>query len=252
MNKMTKLDSMYDDFCFMDYNKIDDSVRKYQKAKGKEKEQFKQQLLKAFHKYFLKYAMYFKGVRPDFSSKDTMLFFALFSSGNKFNINTAIDIWKHITAVCREFELEEIYNELVIIFLRALDRFEFVTGVSFVHYVTKYLRWDLKDWVKRQIRNPLLAAASLEDFREEKDGLHYNPVEKNAFFDLNLKWVLNAKDSIFSKLLPYERYLLYLIYKQGLSVDEVSKRLGRAKGTIFTQLHAIYNKLKTIKEEKDD
>ena len=61
--------------------------------------------------------------------------------------------------------------------------------------------------------------------------------------EMNMAWVANPSNTLFSVLTRYERFLIYLNYKEGLGVRQISERLGRAKDTIHSHLQQAIKKL---------
>ena len=62
--------------------------------------------------------------------------------------------------------------------------------------------------------------------------------------NMNLAWVSGSTSPLFSVLTRYERFLLYLNYKEELGVRQISERLGRAKDTIHSHLQQALQKLR--------
>ena len=244
----TRLDRLYPEkqSAWLNYKEIDKIVIKYQEATNEKNiAASKADLLRAFHKYFMKYVSLLKGTIGSIDNPDTMSFLALFLSGPGKSTKDYMGIYRYVRHVCKSQENEDIYNELVTIFLLLLDRFEFRPGVSFSRYITKYMRWSIKAWIMDMARNPLT-----------KSPVEYNnylstitdkvlPVDIEIELPvIDLAWVSKTKSSLFSVLTTYERFLLYLSYKEELGIRQISERLGRAKDTIHSHLQQALRKLR--------
>ena len=212
----------------------------------------KETLLKAFHKYFMKYVTLTKGTLTTIDNSDTISFLCLFMSKDKKDL---MGIYRYINYVCASLEEEDIYHELVIIFIELLNKFKFFPEVSFSFYITKYMRWAIKAWVMKIAQNPLTKTrALLSQPQEIQQGLEQIPGDTEStkllftidleLPELNLGWVIDPSSRLFGKLTQYERFLLYLNFKEGLGVRQISERLGRAKDTIHTQISRALVKLK--------
>jgi RNA polymerase sigma factor (sigma-70 family) len=191
----------------------------------------------------MKYVSLLKGTIGSIDSSDTISFLALFLTGPKSS-SDYLGIYKYVIHICKQVDDVDVYNELVAMFIMLLDKFEFYPKVSFSGYITKYMRWSIKAWVMEMARNPL-----------SKSPIEYEPYLENAdnersvninteLPNMDLAWVSEASSPLFSVLTRYERFLLYLNYKEGLGVRQISERLGRAKDTIHAHLQQALEKLR--------
>jgi len=132
----TRLDRLYleTDQKWLDYKEIDELVKEYKESNDSAViDQRRKDLLRAFHKYFMKYVALLKGMTKNIDKSDTVSFLALFLSGAKI-FSDYEGIRKYIVRVCRSIEDIDVYNELVIIFLQLLERFKFYPSVSFSRF----------------------------------------------------------------------------------------------------------------------
>lgn len=257
---MRRLESMYNDRVeWLSYVEIDKLVRRYKSPKTTQADKVKHrdQLLRAYHKYFLKYVALLKGLTSDLRGKDTILFLGLFngyqgSNSSPMHIRNKITHKKLIRA-CYHLETEEIYNELVSIFLILLEKFSFRPKVSFAHYVTQYMRWDIKSWILKLTHEPTTYARHNKTtsyiqtcLEYEQEGMQTPYNITSDLQELNLAWVAKPTQSIFLSLSNYERFLIYLRFKEGLSLTQISKKLGHTKSTICTHYAKAIRKLQTI------
>jgi len=245
----TRLDSLYPTSTsakWLDYKEIDEIVRDYKESKDPQIiAARKGDLLKAFHKYFMKYVSLLKGTIGSIENGDTKLFLALFLAGSTKHSNSYLGIYKYIVYVCKQFDDTDIYNELAAMFIALLDRFEFYPEVSFSRYITKYMRWSIKAWIMGLTHNPLSRSPVeygpyLEIFDSDSNENHVDLELPN----MDLSWVSGSTSPLFSILTRYERFLLYLNYKEGLGVRQISERLGRAKDTIHSHIQQALEKLR--------
>lgn len=240
------------------FKEVNDLVHQYKEATDPgTKDQYRAKLLKIHHNYFMKYVALLSGTLNTFNSLDTQHFLALFLAGKpKTSYNYRI-IALQLSQILRYYEPSDIYNELCIIFLELLEKFEFRGIVSFSYYITQYMRWDIKAWIVKLFKDPLnqsttKSSAISQDilpFKECHETLHTNYAEQPEadllqLPEMDIKWINDPCDSLFSILTKYERSLLYMSFKQGLGVREISRRLGRAKDTIHTHLQQAIDKLR--------
>ena len=192
-----------------------------------------------------------------FRTKDTMSFWALFSKNLDWVKNC-------ICHVCASMEDQEIYNELVCMFLELLDKFTFHSKTSFAQYISQYMRWKTKKWLLILWRQNSLAKESYNNHSE----LLYTDVSPDSMLTLNnsciqeqqensnqkfknnmllpcmdLEWVSNCSTGIFADLSIHERFLLYLHFKENLNVREIQERLGKKKSIWALRLKEIIEKL---------
>jgi RNA polymerase sigma factor (sigma-70 family) len=244
----TKLDSLYpaEEYKWLNYKEIDEIVHGYKDSVDeKSKKMHRAGLLRAFHKYFMKYVSLLKGTigSTSISNSDTVSFLALFLTGEKSS-HDYLGIYKYVIHVCKQIDDVDIYNELVAMFILLLDKFEFYPEVSFSRYITKYMRWSIKAWVMEMARNPLnRSPVEYEPYLEDTDEGHSTTIN-TELPNMDLAWVSKASSPLFSILTRYERFLLYLNYKEGLGVRQISERLGRAKDTIHAHLQQALQKLR--------
>ena len=242
----TRLDRLYpaEEYKWLNYKEIDEIVKGYKESTDdKSKQTHKASLLRAFHKYFMKYVSLLKGTIGNINNSDTVSFLALFLTGPKSSYDY-LGIYRYINHVCKQVDDVDIYNELVTIFIMLLDKFEFYPEVSFSRYITQYMRWSIKAWVMEMARNPLSRSPlEYEPYLEEISG--ESSVNINIELpNMDLAWVSETSSPLFSILTRYERFLLYLNYKEALGVRQISERLGRAKDTIHAHLQQALRKLR--------
>jgi RNA polymerase sigma factor (sigma-70 family) len=242
----TRRDRLYpaEEYKWLNYKEIDEIVHGYKdSADEKAKTTHRAGLLRAFHKYFMKYVSLLKGTIGNIDNSDTISFLALFLTGPK-KAKDYLGIYRYIVHICKQVDDVDIYNELVAMFILLLDKFEFYPEVSFSRYITKYMRWSIKAWVMDMARNPLSRSPIEYEPYLETTGDERSVNTNTELPNIDLAWVSKASSPLFSVLTRYERFLLYLSYKEGLGVRQISERLGRAKDTIHAHLQQALRKLR--------
>jgi len=257
---------------------VDIKAKEYQTSNSQaRKKELQAELLKSFHDYFIKYVLLLKGELRSFKHSDTLEFLSLFLSGHK-SASDLLGIARYIARTCKSLEPGDIYNELCIIFIELLRKYKIShKGVGFTYYITKYMRWTVKDWLVSMTREPLHKASSTGNFESNAGGssLKYtmimdgealrvysrNPLlllSSQEYYDprlseeniqlpkLNLGWVKNPQSKFFATLDTYERFLLYLNYKEGLGVRQIGDKLGRTKDAINRHLQHTLGKLRNL------
>lgn len=262
------LDNLYGPIERLSYQQIDKLVVSYQKHKEETpgKKLIREELVRAFHPYFMKYVDLLKnrtGINNSgktfgfsFKTKDTISFWALFGSRNWDWVK------KSIFHVCEPMEDQEIYNELVCIFLVLLDKFTFYSKTSFAQYISQFMRWRIKKWLltlwkqtsltNQDLNQELLYIDNLDSIltldspciqeQQETSGQEF---KNNMLLPcMDLEWVSNCPTGIFAELSIHERFLLYLHFKENLNVREIQERLGKKKSIWALRLKEILEKLR--------
>jgi DNA-directed RNA polymerase specialized sigma24 family protein len=125
------------------------------------------------------------------------------------------------------------------------------------------MRWYIKLWLRRTANNPLTSQfSSLSDAAVQQEIDNGDP---SALLDivesqesrivlpyLNLAWVVSPSCRAFRSLTVYERFLLYLKYRENLKLREISKRLGRDKMVILAHLNMALTKLRDTWDKEGD
>lgn len=258
------LDTMYPETKRLTFRQVDKVVAAYRTASTKkEKDQHLARLLQSFHNYFLKYANILKG-RVDKDSirdHDTITFLALFvptpttrpmygapkgtPEQHEKSKRNYMSIVYNLKKICYSLSEEDVYNQLCLMFIELLNSYEKRGNASFTYYITTYLKWRIQEWLMKLAKDPL----NRDIFPYDPDSLDES--YRKGFSDLmklDLNWVIDPGSGIFSILSIYERFILYLRYKEGLGYKRIAKRLGKSPVTVLEHLRTTYKK---IKEQKD-
>jgi hypothetical protein len=237
---------------------VDKLVKQYHDSTGQEREEALSTLLKAWHKYFMKYVEIACGSKVDFRNKDTKEFLQLFFSSNESNPYNIFSARSYVQTICEKFEPDEIYNQLCAIFIEILNNYQIQEGVNFTRYVTQLFRWGVKSWLIEIAADPL--SGMFNNIEIIEDILEYNTGQSKADdvnintlgLSLDLKWVFEGSDNnMFKELSHYERYLIYLNFKEEMSLRDMAKKFGRSKNTIHSHLKQAIEKLRSIHYEHE-
>ena len=242
---------------YNDEKYTNDLVDRYKETNSME---LMEELLDNFSPYFKKYVNLMCGKHSvDVTNADTVKFLRLFMSAEERNDN-----YKYIQACNRcinsfrkvfsDFTTRDLYDELVVIFLDALEKYKPMIAnhkatkerISFVHYIQVTMRYRLK----------ALAMTKSRDALSIKENLPYNEaIYKVAKVGpsseaLDLRWVhgFTAGD-VFKHLSKSERYILWLKYESDPDGRELSSRgianiTGLHHKTVLGRIGKIRGKLK--------
>ena len=232
-------------------------------------------LLEHFKDYMNKYVGLLRGGELNLRNKDTYQFLSLFLAGKPKDARSLMSARAQISRVMQYYEEDDIFNELVIIFVNILDRYVPVVDeegnmVNFVYYFTMVFRFRVKDWFNKLVTQPLLTdTISLDEEYEDEEG-HVLPaknsymvqraietfleeveeVEKKLDFSgFEISWVINSDNPLFKGLTRYDRYLLYCHFGMNMSVQAIADALGRDKDTIWRHLSKILEHLRECTKE---
>ena len=240
---------------------IDVIVATYQSGSPQQKGEALSLLLDIFEFYFLKYVKLTKGnAETTYDNKEAQEFLRLFVSKKDGGRKSFVEVKRNIAATLSSYDHEDMYNEFVALFITLLNKYEKREGVNFMRYVTRYFRWHVRNWICRISRDPMFHISE-PDERQEKD-IDPPMDPKNKYFEeqsrkvgvmlnsdkvhpdqVSLKWVLQCDKWIFSKLTPYQRYLLYLYFAKSEGCVNIARRMHKSKDTISSHIEKIYIKL---------
>ena len=239
-----------------DIDTIDGLVFIYINGSPKERREAQKGILEYFDSYLEKYVNLFIGSQIDLSNYDTRGFLAMFLTGRpKTPANFAAQR-SYIANVMSRFTRDDIKNELIVLFLGVLEKYRIYPGVNALNPLTKFFRFRTKDWFNRIVKDALfrtvditaytasddMEGLTLEGWIETLEPVNVNFDEGLSSFDLN--WVRNPVERIYKNLTTYERYLIFLIYTQDLTIAQIGEKLERDKDTIRRHCTLIFEKLK--------
>ena len=235
-----------------DIDVIDKFVFIYLNGNEKERYEAQARILEYFDGYLEKYTSILQGIHVDLQNYDTRLFLALFLSGKDKNQTTFRHQCRQINKTLSNFSREDLKNEVTIVFLKVLSKYRIYEGVNALNPLTKIFRWRLKDWYNRTVRDALYHTREVPVPRGEGsltveqwiDLIQADTVDYDKGLEaMDLSWVNAPQKAIYQTLSKYERYLLYLLYGESISVSQVAKQLGRDKDTVKRHIKIILSKL---------
>ena len=167
-------------------------------------------------------------------------FYGLFLEGQPRKIMNILDVRERVTASTSHLTIEDCNHQVIVFFLEIARTFQTKNRAShtldFNHYIRMVLGWRAKNWIDMLVRRaetPLVPDTD-EDYIED---------EAIQPFTLNLQWVMiGSKNPLFKKLSPYERYILYLYFAEGLTMVKIAHTTYQSKNTVNSDLHRIIEK----------
>lgn len=210
-----------------------------------------EQILKSFDSYLEKYVNLFSGIGVDIRNYDTRLFLAMFLTGRPKTPHTFNEQKQYIAHVLRDYSREDIKADLTLLFLNVLNKYRIVEGVNALHPLTKVFRWRMKDWFNRKARDIFTKVTYFSDVDESFDSENLEPssdFDEPDGFEIDIDWIACPSEDLYGKiygsLTPYERYLIYMVYKEGKSLSEIASYLDRDKDTVKKHLRDAFRHLR--------
>lgn len=223
-------------------------------------------LLDEFDGYLKKYVSILckGGGSVDTNNKDTKNFLRLLmkkedrSTENSYSVSSGIYI--HMARrVMKVLTAEDIYHELVAIFLELIENYKPITykrkeqtyRISFAHYIQVNMRYRICRMVVKNSKD-IISGRNCLEYNDDLCEVDYKYGNNSIYddVDINLKdWVWGREASFpFGLLSEMERYLLWLRYEgdpegKRLSTKEVSDVTGLHERTIIYKLKAIKKKI---------
>jgi hypothetical protein len=228
---------------------VDTVIRKYLQAYSKEEYEtaadIMSQLIDNFSPYIRKFARLAKSrTSRDISNKDTQQFLTLFLPPNRRRKLDMISAKSFFQAVLEKFEEEEIFNELVALFIDLANRYEPSFGIGFTYYITQYMKWEVSKWVARLTHEPLTGLRTLYEFVDELNPDLTRDMDRELDLPrMTLSWVFECPEGIFSILSNYERYLLYLKYKEEMNSEKIAEKFQKSRQTIMKSINEAIEKV---------
>ncbi|UZR95284.1 RNA polymerase sigma factor [Chondrinema litorale] len=107
-----------------------------------------------------------------------------------------------------------------------------------------YLYKSLRYKIQHQIRKDQTRAKNIQGYFEDSFEIFFHEQEYLEKIELEKHHISKLKDSI-QQLAPKQRELIYLIYFNNLSYDDVSQIMGISKKTAYNQVHSAIKNLRT-------
>ena len=225
-------------------------------------------IIKQFHPLIHKYVRLIRGCKAKaLINYDTIQFLALFRTGQSKTYSSAMGVIEYLGNLTQAMEESDIYNQIVLILLRALDKFKAQRGVNSLGFLITRMRWEIKNWLTLEVPEayPPFSDNDIMDLYLYSEGQNTGLMQGNLDFNLEetqeteftglsemtLAWIQETDDPLFRDLSTYQRQLLYLSFKEGLGVVKIAKRLSRDKDTIQRHLFETMEYLRNVAKEKD-
>jgi len=223
-------------------------IKAYSSQNYDEAARIMEELIEDFTPYINKYVALSKSKNnQDINNKDTQQFLALFLSPDKRRQVDMVSAKNFFQAVLEGLESEEIFNELVIVFIDLANQYDPSNRVGFTRYITQYMKWEISRWVKRFKTEPLVGMRPVFEFTEE-----IGPDDEFALMpdldmpEITLGWVFDCNRGPFAVLSHYERCLLYLKFKEGKTTDQIAEKTQRSHGTIVKDINEAISKVAIV------
>jgi DNA-directed RNA polymerase specialized sigma24 family protein len=138
---------------------------------------------------------------------------------------------------CYPLERADVSQELVFRWLIFIQKYyEAKPAITLKQYLIRRSIWTMRDWFKLLMRKPPYETPIVI-------------LPKLDSFVLNSKFLLYGTDvQPFDCLTSYERYLLFLKFKDDRTILEIADAVQKTKKTVRTQLKRIYNKLRSYED----
>jgi hypothetical protein len=226
----------------------------------------KSKLLESFDPYFNKYVYLLCSSSPvDINNKDTITFLRLFMNDEDRSSPSNISIASKRTlgflrGVFSDCEPQDIYDEMVCIFLEQLYRYHpmVTTGkhikerISFTHFLQVNTRYKVKNIALQRARDALYGTHNIE-YHDEINGIPTIDPWNSNYNRIDYEWVWgDTSGDIFNQLDEYERYLIFLKYEspkgKPLSDYDLAKLTGQDRMYIRRKMLTIKDKIKHMVE----
>lgn len=225
-----------------------DYVKAYSSQNYEQATKIMESLIEDFTPYLNKYVSLSKSKHnQDIKNKDTQQFLTLFLTPDRRRPADMLSAKNFFQAILERLEPEEIFNELVILFIDLTNQYDPSTKVGFTRYITQYMKWEISRWVKRFKTEPLVGMRPVYEFTEE-----LGPGDESAIMpdldmpDITLGWVFDCNRGPFAVLSHYERCLLYLKFKEGKTTDQIAEKTQRSHGTIVKDINEAISKVAIV------
>ena len=230
-----------------------------------ERERVTLELLKRFHSLFYKFMKLLVTGKPDFNNKYQKAFLRLFmSDAYKSSPHAYKEVANRCTIVFRNLTPDDIYDQLVIIFLNLLYRFNATLNVGFVYYINYFFKYHLKKFMVSRYYDALdyqyIDSTDISDsFISEEVGsddketgnhklaagveqMHTDStVEKELDEQIDLLSVTGTGK--FKGMTTLERYIVYLLIFKGMKRVDVLELLDFSSTKLTTTLNKIKKKV---------
>lgn len=128
----------------------------------------------------------------------------------------------------------DIRQQLSLMWLRYIKTFtEAKPNIPIKVYLIRRSLWGLRDWFKTLSKRKLVIPIELTNS------------EIDFGFSIDLKFLLyGTKEGMLQDLSPYERYLIFLRFKEDKSISEISTIVQKTSVTVDLHLSKVLDKIK--------
>lgn len=135
------------------------------------------------------------------------------------------------------FEEQDLRQQLSLIWIELVNKFnKNKPRIHLRQYLIKCSSWIIRDWFKHQMLTRSNDKIQTESF----------PLP----FTLDVNFLLNGTNYFpLNTITPYERYLLYLQYKEEKNISQIAYIVQHDRLTITRQMHILASKLVELKQE---
>jgi DNA-directed RNA polymerase specialized sigma24 family protein len=219
--------------CPITYDEIDNIVINYKQlllsntpedydAASKQLEQ----MINLFDGYIIKWVTILKGGNPNMSDKETISFIALIGKNLQLsNINDVID---KISSVFARRSYDELYSDILVLFIETITRFEKLPRAHFTYYLTKVFYYKVYRLYLKQ--STIISRENLIDHIEIDTISSQEP-------DYNVECITESLDDS-------ELELYTLFNDKNMSYDEIASLKGLSRGRIVEKIRIIHNKIR--------
>lgn len=222
-----------------------------------QKQDYSLELIKRFHSMFFKFLKLFILGEPDLRNKYQLAFLGLFMSNSSPRNTTSVrKIAYNCTIIFRPDSVDDVYNQLVTIFIQLLNAYNPDLTVGFVYYINTFFKYNLKRHIIGKYYNALdyqsiNSSDIATDFvsiadkagtaEEELSLITESTIESDI--DTSIPLLDTTRLGVLKGLTNFERYVVYLLTVKGY------KRADAAKLFNFTDHNKLNNIINNIKKK---
>ena len=223
-------------------------------------EDLKLELIQRFHSMLYKFMKLFVTGRPDVHNASQRAFLNLFG-GYEAGMSESgyMKLASKCTIIFRQETPDDIYNQLVALFLQLLEDFNPKMSVGFTYYVDYFFKFHLKKYMVSRYYDALdyqyidsedISSYFLSEGSSKEDGEDYKKgaFDAGIFYEEDPAMLMDASVDITSEtvsghlrsLTTFERYILYLLTVKCMKRSEILQLFEFS----HNKLTSIVNKIK--------
>ena len=135
-----------------------------------------------------------------------------------------------------DLNIEDLKQEIRFFWLKYEKQYneeEVKERISLRSYIVRRTIWDIRDWIKKH--NKII--------KIDYDEVNVN--DEYTEFKLNIRFLLKGTNfKLLKNLSPYERYIIFLVFKEEKNMLEMSKILQKDRRIIKIHYHKILEKIR--------